>query len=260
MRDHTVRVHPMPGLVAADDLDGSAVVVIDLLRATTTITQALVSGATEVVPFLEIDDAMAAAERVGRDGVVLGGERRGVKIEGFDLGNSPAEYTAEEVDGKRVFITTTNGTRALNHAARAARVIVGAIVNLSAVCESVRSEPHVDLLCAGTDGKPTREDLLCAGAIVHMICGGAESPTDGAVWRANEAAVAARSEWEEVLVAARKSGRTLSQQLSLELRDTAGGKNLIEIGLDVDLADCAQVDRFDMVGELEVREWRITVR
>ena len=98
---------------------------------------------------------------------MLGGERRGKRIEGFDLGNSPAEYTPEAVGGRRVFITTTNGTRALHHARLARRVVVGAFVNLSAVVASVRDEPRVDILCAGTDGSETREDILAAGAIVE---------------------------------------------------------------------------------------------
>src|SRR6188768_1522893 len=100
--DH-IRVHNLPGDVDARELAGSTVIVIDLLRATTTICQALASGATEVVPFREIDEALAAAAKVGRDQVVLGGERGGLRIAGFDLGNSPKEYTPEAVGGRRVF-------------------------------------------------------------------------------------------------------------------------------------------------------------
>src|SRR4051794_30793820 len=116
MAEQLINVYGLPCQVAAEELAGGAVAVIDLLRATTTICQALASGACEVVPFLEIDETFAAADRVGRESVLLGGERGGTRITGFDLGNSPAEYTPQVVRGRTVFITTTNGTRALYHA------------------------------------------------------------------------------------------------------------------------------------------------
>ncbi len=139
-------VYKLPNQVAAEDLAGSAAIVIDLLRATTTICYALAAGAKEVVPFREIEESFAAAKRIGRDQVILAGERRGLLIEGFDLGNSPAEFTPERVAGRRVFITTTNGTQALHHAQMARRVLVGAIVNLSAIVASVKDEPRVAIL------------------------------------------------------------------------------------------------------------------
>src|SRR3954465_15695727 len=106
MSNHHLHVHKLPQAVDERELAGSTVIVIDLLRATSTICQALASGAREVVPFLEIKDALAAAETAGRENVVLGGERSGGKIPGFDVGNSPAEYTPDLVASKRVFITT----------------------------------------------------------------------------------------------------------------------------------------------------------
>ena len=127
-----LRVHNLPELVDEADLAGSTVVVVDLLRASTTICQALASGAVEVVPFLTIEKTLAAAAK-NRPSVVLGGERGGRRINGFDLGNSPAEYTPAAVGGRRVLLTTTNGTRALHHARLADRIVVGAMVNRSAV-------------------------------------------------------------------------------------------------------------------------------
>ena len=188
MPDHRLDVHPLPKLVAENALAGSTVVVIDLLRASTTICQALANGAAEVVPYLEIADAQVAAS-AAPDGeeIVLGGERGGQRIDGFDLGNSPAEYTRKAVAGKRVFLTTTNGTRALNHARLARRILVGSFVNLSAVADSIRDESRIDLLCAGTGGEETREDLLAAGALVDAICFSdvsARNMNDSAVARA----------------------------------------------------------------------------
>src|SRR5262249_9257456 len=101
MHHRRLAVHPLPSLVEASVLAGSTVVVIDLLRATSTICQALASGATEVVPFLEVDEALAAAAKApDREKIVLGGERGGRRIAGFDLGNSPTEYTPAAVGGK----------------------------------------------------------------------------------------------------------------------------------------------------------------
>jgi 2-phosphosulfolactate phosphatase len=131
--------------------------------------------------------------------------------------------------------------------------------NLSAVVESVRNERRVEILCAGTDGRLTREDTLAAGAVVHQLCGTAEPPADSSEWRPNESARSACRDWQRVLAAARESGRTVSEQLALELRSTPGGRNLLDIGLDGDLVDCAAVDRLDVVPELNVRAWRITL-
>ena len=166
----TLAVHYLPQFVRESDLADGAAVVIDLLRASTTICTALAAGATEVTTFLEVADALRAAEaHAGDEPLMLGGERDGVIIPGFDLGNSPAEYTAQEVFGARVLFATTNGTRALAHARLARRVLVGAIVNLSALVESLQEEQSVHLLCAGTGGHVTREDQLAAGAIVDAL-------------------------------------------------------------------------------------------
>jgi 2-phosphosulfolactate phosphatase len=247
-------VHALPKNVAESDLAGSTVVVIDLLRATSTICQALASGAREVVPFLEVAEALAAAAAGDRSDIVLGGERKGGRIPGFDLGNSPSEYTPESVGGRRVFITTTNGTRALFHARFARRLLVGAVVNLSAVAASVEDDPRVDIVCAGTGGEPTREDCLAAGAVVSRL-----HELKRGEWKANDAADSARREWEKIVVEAPAANRPLSEQLALELRDTQGGRNLLGIGLEQDLVDCAQVDRLSIVPELDVRAWRIHV-
>src|SRR5207244_1946825 len=95
--------------------------------------------------------------------------RGGRRIEGFDLGNSPREYTRSAMRGRLVYLTTTNGTQALYHARFARRVVVGAMVNLSAVAASVKRESRVHVLCAGTDGRETKEDIVTAGALAWKI-------------------------------------------------------------------------------------------
>jgi 2-phosphosulfolactate phosphatase len=253
MLQREIRVHELPIKVDEGRLEGSTVVVIDVLRATSTICTALAAGAREVIPFLEIDDALAAARAADREDVVLGGERHGGRIPGFDVGNSPSEYNPEIVSGKRVLITTTNGTRAMYRARLSRRVVIGAFVNLSAVSASLSSESHIDILCAGTDSHETREDILAAGAIIWTLY---KSGGDG--WDLTNAARIARGEWEAVFYRAQAASRPLNHSLANELRDTPGGRNLLGIGLDQDLVDCAQIDRFNIVPELDVAGWRIT--
>lgn len=257
MPSHHLRVHKLPQDVEEKELVGSTVVVIDLLRATSTICQALASGAREVVPFLEIDDALVAAQSANRADIVLGGERRGGKIPGFDVGNSPAEYTPQVVGGKRVFITTTNGTRAMHHARLASRVVLGSFLNLSAVVKSIWDETSIDILCAGTDGGETGEDILAAGSIVHSLC---HDENFSPLISISETAATAGAAWSLVNMKSNKTNRPIREELALALRDTAGGRNLIGIGLDQDIVDCAQIDRYSIVPELDLKAWRIMAK
>lgn len=257
MPDFTqLNVHYLPQFVAEHELAGSTVVVVDLLRASTTICHALAARARDVVPFVEIADTAKEAARYDRAEIVLGGERGGQPIEGFDLGNSPAEYTADIVFDRRILFTTTNGTRALEHARLAKRAVVGALVNLSAVVESITGAERIDILCAGTGGHVTREDILAAGAMVHRLLENSLLK-DGDALETNDSAQRARGEWEELLAGARASGREIPEQVVMELRETQGGKNLLEIGMDEDLVVCSQIDALSVVPELDIPAWRL---
>ena len=240
-----LNVHLLPGLVEPAELAGRTVVVIDVLRATTTVCHAVAAGAVGVVPCLEIDEARQKAGEIGA-AAVLGGERKGLRIEGFALGNSPTEYTRETVGGRTVVFTTTNGTRALLRAADAAEVMIGAFVNLSAVVRELLRSERVDLLCAGTFGKVTLEDALFAGAIVNAI---ADCESDITL---NDQARLARDAWQT----AKSSGRPLAGVL----RECQGGRNLIAEGFDADIDAAAIVDRFDFVPRYDPRLGRIVVR
>ena len=253
MSEQRINVHYLPSEVDEKQLEGSAVAVIDVLRATSTICQALASGAREVVPFVEIEQARAAAERAGRGNVLLGGERKGLPIDGFDLGNSPAEYTGGRVGGRVVYMTTTNGTRALQHARLAKRVVAASLLNLSAVVASFQDEPRVEILCAGTDGTHTSEDVLLAGAIVWRL-------TEGDAGRAvlNEHAEAARREWQQVVDAAGGAQGALHEIVTDRLNASLGGQNCIEVGNGDDIPYCSQVDLLDVLPQLDLREWKIT--
>ncbi|QEG33153.1 2-phosphosulfolactate phosphatase [Bythopirellula goksoeyrii] len=251
-----LNVHYLPQFVAESDLAGSTVIVVDLLRASTTICHALKAGASAVVPLLEIGDVADRVEKLGRENVVLGGERGGELIEGFDLGNSPAEYTPDQVFGRTVLFTTTNGTRALLHSRIAERVFVGAAVNRVAVATAVLSAQRVDILCAGTNGIVTREDILAAGAITDEML--RLSGPD--LWQTNEWADSAHREWQELLIGAKANRRSPSEQLAWELKSTPGGKNLLAIGHEEDLRLCAQLDTLAVVPEWDSSTGQITLR
>src|SRR5947208_8113493 len=136
--DRDVQVHLLPDLAPPGRLAGGVAVVIDVLRATTTMIHALAAGCTAVRPCAEVDEARDLAGQMHAGRVLLGGERGGEPLSGFDLGNSPREYTAKLCRGTTLVLTTTNATRALLRAAEAERVLVAGFVNYSAVCEQLR--------------------------------------------------------------------------------------------------------------------------
>jgi 2-phosphosulfolactate phosphatase len=146
------------------------VVVVDVLRATTSICAMLHAGARGIIPVAEPGEAAELRTKLGADNTVLAGEREGVKIEGFDFGNSPDEFTPETVGGKHVVMTTTNGTAVFGKAARGASIITGSLVNISRVAEGVAAEGR-DLLiaCAGLEGGFSIEDTLCGGMLIHQL-------------------------------------------------------------------------------------------
>ena len=242
----SIRVHLLPSLTTPADLAGNCVVVIDVLRATTTIVHALAAGAKKIIPCLEIDEAFQNAKPLGEQ-TVLGGERHGRVIDGFDLGNSPEEYRPAKVRGKTVIFTTTNGTQAMNVCRHARRVILGAFVNFSAVCEQVCDSDNVDVVCAGTYNKITREDVLLAGAIVDNL----ERNHPGPCIFNDQSYIAADS-WRNLVA---ESGNRIP--LAESLRDTQGGRNLLKIGMEHDIEVAASIDKFTIVPELDVKKWII---
>ncbi|HQU41492.1 MAG: hypothetical protein B7Z73_10760 [Planctomycetia bacterium 21-64-5] len=248
----SLKAHFLPSLTTPDELEGAAVVVIDVLRATTVITHALAAGARDVVPCLEVDDAQRVATALPKGHAVLGGERGGLKIEGFDLGNSPDEFTAATIGGRTLVFTTTNGTRAMMHCQRARRVLIGAFVNASAVMRALADEERVHLLCAGTRGAVTREDVLLAGFIVDGLLNRSAPEPSAEI---NDELLIARTCWQAF--AAGRQIPELPSDLAATLRFTQGGRNLKKIGLEHDIDAAACIDRFSIVPELDVQVWRI---
>ena len=240
----TLRVAFLPDLIAADSLTGRSVVIIDVLRASTTIVRALASGASAIVPCLEIADAERLVQR--EPGCLLGGERGGLRIDGFDLGNSPAEYTPQVVKGSVIGFTTTNGTRAMQHCQSADRLFIAAFTNLSTVCREIESNAGIDIVCAGTHGSITREDVLLAGAMVdRLMRGNPHLDVD-------DSARLARDAWN--------TARTDKRGLADVLADSHGGHNLQAIGQAEDIALAADLDRETCIPELDPMTGRITRR
>lgn len=228
--------------VDPQSLATSVVVVIDVIRATTTMTEALANGARAIYPTASTEDAVRLAQSFGREDTVLCGERKGVKIEGFDLGNSPREFTAEAVGGKRLVMSTTNGTRALVAGAEGERLLVCALTNLGAVAEALSGSEKVAILCAGKEDEFSIEDALCAGALVARIRDVADEPP-----ALNDASRAAL-----VLADSLHPDRAV-------LADSSAGGVLSEIGLADDLEICADVDRHDIVPEMKDQAITATV-
>lgn len=239
-----IRVHFLPELFDPDELRGGVAVVIDALRATTTIVQALSNGAEAVIPVGDVEEAREIASKL--DGsALLGGERAGVKIHGFHLDNSPLAYSRAAVGGKVLVFTTTNGTRALLRASQANRILIGSFTNLNSVVETVSAEERpVHIVCAGTDGHISAEDVLCAGAIVYGVV-----VTIGRELVPNDETEIARQFFQ-----ARSEGATAIYDA---IRASRGGRNLMELGYDADIRHAASCNLHSIVPEYDPSTNRI---
>jgi 2-phosphosulfolactate phosphatase len=163
------------GFTPAEQVAAPLGIAIDVLRATSTMCQALASGFERVVCVAEVEDARALAA----DGVALAGERSNVLIEGFDFGNSPREFVDPPGDRRTLAMTTTNGTRLLVAASsRCDEVLVASLLNLDAVVAAARAADDVAILCAGVEGAFAIDDAYVAGRIAKALGG---EPDDAAV-------------------------------------------------------------------------------
>jgi len=226
-----ILVHLLPEAVTPDLLTGQTVAVIDVLRATTVIVYALEAGARQVIACREVEETRRVAATFDPGTVVLGGERESMLIDGFDLGNSPSEYTRKAVSGRAVVFTTTNGTKAISACRRAERVVIASFANCTAVTQDLASSPEVHLLCAGLQGGISLEDTLCAGAIVEKLYG------DDQTVELNDEARLALAAWKDVVPG------TLAEVIAAG----QGGRNLSELGFADDIDVAAGIDRFPIV-------------
>jgi len=162
-------------IISADDIKESKiknkiVVVIDMFRATSVIVTALSNGCKEVIPYLTIEETLEHAKKLKREDYILGGERRAVKIEGFDLSNSPLEYEEDIIKNKTLLMTTTNGTKTLAKSIFAKRIFIGAMLNAKAVAmKLIELNEDVVIINAGTNGNFSMDDYICSGYIINEI-------------------------------------------------------------------------------------------
>lgn len=163
-----MKVELVPSIEYVDnyDLENKTVIVIDVLRATSVITTAMASGAELIMPVLEVEEAFSMKEK----GYLAGGERKGLKIEGFDFSNSPCEYTEEAVNGRKIALSTTNGTKTILKCRAGKNLYLASMLNGSAVAEKA-SASNLDtvVVCSGTNGKFSIDDYICAGKIIAAL-------------------------------------------------------------------------------------------
>ena len=236
-----LEVYFTPDELAGVDLREHVAVVVDVLRATSVIAQALASGARVIYPAGTTEEAVRLGQNLDRGELILCGERGGRRIEGFDLGNSPLEFTPDAIADRTLVMTTTNGTPALIAASTAKRTLAASFLNLGAVAKSIADAEAIAIVCAGREKRFALEDAVCAGMLIERVTK-ARAHDDA---KMNDGARAA------LALAGCYAG-----DLDAMLRATAAGRQLIDIGHDHDVVYCAGIDQLDVVPKLEDR--RIT--
>jgi 2-phosphosulfolactate phosphatase len=217
------------------DLRGRTAVIVDVMRATTSVVAAMTAGCRQVIPVRDVGEALTRARDFPPAERVMAGEREGEPIPGFDLGNSPLEFTPERVGGSTVILTTTNGTAAMLAAATASAATVAAFTNVGAVARWVAEEGRdCTVLCAGEHGGFSLEDAVCAGLLVGRVAatGRPLVLSDGAM-------------------AARRLGGYYGGRLRRLLDDATWARALRRAGRADDLAACLAVDTVDQVPVLQ---------
>lgn len=208
-------------------LSGRAVVVIDVLRATSVMVHALSQGAIEIIPVATVEEALHRIKDFSLGKTLLGGERGSRKIEGFDLGNSPKEYVTEKVEGKRLILTTTNGTKAFHFVSSGKEIMVGSFFNIGSLAERcLELGEDLFIFPSGDEGSFSLEDTVCGGMLIEQII---------------------KKEKKSItLTDASCSACILYQRFKANLveafRLSCHGKDLIDRGFGDDLPYCAQID------------------
>lgn len=215
--------------VTPESVKNKTVIVIDVFRATSVIISALKNGAKSVVPVTSVEEALETRKKL--ESVILGGERKARKIEGFELSNSPLEYGSTAVHDKNVILTTTNGTHAISRSAAANKVYIGALLNARAVSEKAAAEENdVVIVNSGTNGNFSMDDFISSGAVVEeMLRFGDYELTD-------------------IAKTALLIYKTHQDFISY-IKEASHYKVLMELGLEEDIRYCLQKDLYDVVPE-----------
>jgi 2-phosphosulfolactate phosphatase len=224
----TVDVCLSPDLIHLYDVSDKVVVVVDILRATSCMTAGLAYGVKSITPFENLEQC----EFMKYQGYLIAGERNGQKVDGFDLGNSPFDYMDENVKGKKVAVTTTNGTVAIEKSKRAIEVIIGSFLNISAVAEHVKNQrQNVLILCAGWKGKINLEDSLFAGALVNKIIEKFDYESDAPLL-------------------AQATYLHMKDNMLERVQNSSHARRLNKLNVHKDIEYCLKEDEFDIVPKL----------
>jgi 2-phosphosulfolactate phosphatase len=219
---------------AGESYHGAVVVVIDVLRATSTILAALENGAARVLPVESIETATRLVSLSDRGDKLLAGEQKGLPIEGFDLFNSPSELDSKKISGKTIILATSNGTPAIAAAAsKAGRLLICAINNVDSVAEEISGHGDIVIICSGNHGRLAGEDLLCAGMLISAV-----TPPSDPLLLDDSASLA-------VLLS-----RRYGDDIEGYLRSTDRGRQLIGLGYEKDLEYCSRRGSVSRVPEL----------
>lgn len=228
-----IEVCVSPELIHLYDTKGKNVVIVDIFRATSTMMAALANGVTSITPVMDLESCRAMASA----GYVIAGERNGLTAEGFELGNSPLAYLENAYAGKKIAMTTTNGTLAIEKTkADANKILLGAFVNLKATAKFLIDESQdILVLCAGWKGKFNLEDSLYAGALVSSLHPHFQTDCD--------TAIALKSLYE-----------SNSHRLQIFLGQASHAKRLQNHNIEADIDFCLTQDKYDIVGLLSGQE------
>ncbi len=222
----------LPEELKSKDISDCLVVVIDVLRASSSITTALASGASEVIPVYLPGEARKKSKKFRPDEVFLCGERNGEKLANFDLGNSPLEYNNSRVKEKIILLTTTNGIRTIELVQKAKEVIIGCFLNIQTIVQYCNSYVgKVLLVCAGDRGNVSLEDTVCAGMMMSLF----ENRSQKYYFQYDDSLIASYMY------------REFNNDLIAMMQKSVWGKHLIKMGLKQDLVFCAQENVYNLI-------------
>lgn len=211
-----------PALISLFNVEDYIVVIIDIFRATSSICYGIENGAEAIIPVAEVEECEAYREQ-GLN-YLLAAERNGEVVAGFDFGNSPFSYTKEKVSGKTVVLTTTNGTQALHLSRKAKKVVIGSFLNLTALCNWLKTQnENILLVCAGWKNNFNLEDTLFAGAVIDQL-----KESD---FKLDDAAIASNDLFQ-----------TGKDDINKYLKKTSHSERLKKLGIEKDIEFCLQVD------------------
>ncbi|WP_258102551.1 2-phosphosulfolactate phosphatase [Marinoscillum sp. MHG1-6] len=220
-----VEVCLTPELIHQFELKGKIAVVVDIFRATSCMVAGMGTGVNAIHPVAEVNECFEK----GKSGRIMAGERGGIKVEGFDIGNSPFEYMCDMVKGKEIAVSTTNGTQAIVKSEGADEILIGAFLNLSAIANYLKaSNKDVVIHCAGWKGTVNLEDTLFAGALIEVLLDNYQSHGDAALLASH---VYQNSKHDLCAVA----------------QTSAHAHRLASFGIEKDLTYCMQLDEFDII-------------